>query len=104
MSDLPAFPKPSQLEEHEYLNQKQRRKALVELYYEQRGICACGCNREMLLSEGIYHPDAATLDHIKVQPMGHKKNDARSNLRAVRWDCNSDKGSRRNYDGSHRRA
>jgi len=95
MNDLPAFPKPSQLEGHEQLTPKQRRKLLVEFFYEQHGICACGCGRTMTLTTGDLA--SATIDHEKPQPMGHKKNDARSNLRAFRWDCNSKKGSRRDY-------
>ena len=103
MTDLPAFPKPHQLEGHETLTPKERRQVTVELFYEQHGICACGCGRIMIYTAGKFHDAAATLDHIKVQPMGHKKNDARSNLRAVRWGCNTAKGSRRDYDGSRRR-
>ena len=93
MFDLPAFPKPHQIEGHEYLTPKQRREVLRELCREQRMVCACGCNRLM-----TFVPDTmgtATIDHRVIQPMGHKKNDARSNLQAFRWDCNSKKGSKR---------
>jgi 5-methylcytosine-specific restriction endonuclease McrA len=98
MTDLPAWPKPHQLEGHEHLSPKEKRKVLRQLFHEQGGICGCGCNRSMMLLSDYF--ESATLDHIKPQPMGHAKNDARSNLRAVRWDCNGKKGSRRDYDGS----
>jgi CRISPR/Cas system Type II protein with McrA/HNH and RuvC-like nuclease domain len=97
MANLPAFPKPSQLEGHVTLTRKQKRVVTLELYYEQHGICACGCGYAMSLTFGLF--DTVELDHIEPQPMGHKKNDARSNLRAVRHCCNSAKGSRRDYDG-----
>jgi hypothetical protein len=97
VTDLPAFPKPAQLEGHRHLTRKQRREVLVQLYHKQLGICACGCGWAMTLAAGEW--DSAELDHRLPQPMGHKKNDALTNLQAVRHCCNSAKGSRRDYDG-----
>ena len=98
MTELPAFPKPSQIEGHVRLSKREKQKLTLELYYEQSGICACGCGWAMSLNPGQF--DSVELDHIKPQPMGHAKNDARENLRAVRHVCNSRKGSRRDYDGA----
>jgi HNH endonuclease len=47
----------------------------------------------MILELGYF--GSATLDHIRPEPAGCKKRDNDDNLRAVRYDCNSDKGSKR---------
>jgi hypothetical protein len=89
--------KPNQIEGIVTLSSKEKRKVRLELFNEQHGICACGCGRPMSLVQ--FRMNSVTLDHRKVRPAGCKKNDARSNLQAMRWDCNVAKGSKRNYDG-----
>lgn len=95
---LPAFPKPGQLEGIVTLTQAQRANKRQELYHRQCGMCACGpdskgCGRKM--SRTVGEMDSAELDHITPQPAGCKKQDADFNLRCVRRDCNSKKGSQR---------
>jgi hypothetical protein len=74
------------------LTPKERRKIRFELFNEQHGICACGCGQRMTLIQ--YQYNSVTLEHKKVQPMGHKKDDRRENLCATRWECNAKKGSK----------
>lgn len=93
MTELRAFPKPAELEGIVTLTPAQRAHKRTELYHKQRGICACGCGRRMSWEQD--RMDTATLDHIQPQPMGHAKNDNDTNLRVIRWECNSRKGSRR---------
>lgn len=85
--------KPSQIEGKITLTLKERAAKRKQLYYAQGGICACGCGRPMLLDAGYF--GSATLDHITPEPAGCPKRDNDDNLRAIRWECNSKKGSRR---------
>lgn len=93
MSELRAFQKPSEIEGIVTLTPKQKavkRRCLFDL---QCGVCACGCGRPMSWSVG--QMDSATLEHITPRPAGCKKQDADFNLQCFRFDCNSNKGSRR---------
>lgn len=91
--NLPAFPKPSQLEGLITLTTKQRAEKRKALFVKQNGICACGCGKPM--SEEYGRMDSCTLEHIEPQPAGHAKNDRDDNLCATRWDHNVAKGSKR---------
>ena len=88
-----AFPKPAEVERLETKTPLQRRATRLTLYLKQGGICACGCNRSMTLESD--RMDSCTLDHRMPNKMGCRKQDADHNLRALRWDCNSAKGSKR---------
>lgn len=79
-----AFPKPSEVENHVHLTPDERRAKRKELYMAQFGMCAC-CGEPMSPYPG--RMDSCTLDHIEPQPMGHSKNDADSNLQALRFDA-----------------
>ena len=85
--------KPHQLEQKITLTMEQRAEKRKQLFYKQGGLCACGCGRRMILDSGYF--GSATLDHIAPEPAGCKKRDNDDNLRAVRYDCNAVKGSRR---------
>lgn len=89
---LRAFPKPAEIEGIITISPAKRAHKRNELFHKQRGKCA-ECGRKMSLEHD--RMDSCTLDHIEPQPMGHAKNDADRNLRAVCWTCNAKKGSRR---------
>jgi len=93
VSELRAFPKPHEIEQIVSLTPKQRANKRRELFDQQCGICACGCGRPMVWPQG--QMDTCTVDHRVIRPAGCKKQDADFNLRALRWDCNVQKGSRR---------
>lgn len=87
------FLKPSQIEGKITLTPKERAQKRFDLFVQQKGICADGCGKPMLLSLGSF--DSATLDHIRPEPKGCPKRDNNDNLRVIRWECNMKKGSRR---------
>ena len=87
-----AFPKPSELEGKVTLSTGKRRKKLDELCAKQNMLCAISGKR-MTRTQGLWN--TATLDHRRVQPAGCKKDDRDSNLQAVCWKENFEKGSRR---------
>lgn len=84
--------KPYQAEGRVFLTKAQERKERQRLYREQKELCA-ECERWMTEVQG--HPNTVTLDHIEPQPAGCKKDGRRSNLRAVCFQCNYEKGSKR---------
>lgn len=93
MSELRAFPKPHELEGIVTLTEAEKREKRKELFREQRGRCACGCGRSMTMDLDVMA--TATIDHYTPNKMGCRKQDAEFNLRLIRWDCNSEKGSKR---------
>jgi len=84
--------KPYQLEGRITLSPRERAKKRVQFYYAQRGLCA-DCSKGMSLQPD--RMDSCTLDHIVPQPAGCKKDDRDDNLRAVCFECNAKKGSKR---------
>lgn len=95
MDQLPLLKhsKPSLAEGITTISPAERANRRNLLYWQQDGMCACGCGQRMTLVPD--RMDTCTLDHITPNKMGCKKNDNWDNLRAVRFDCNSDKGSKR---------
>ncbi len=92
MSYLPLL-KPHQLEKLETLTWKAKHDLREKLFIEQHGVCACGCGQFMCRLQGVFA--SVTLDHKTPNKMGCRKQDAAFNLRAVRWECNTKKGSKR---------
>ena len=90
---LRAFPKPKELEGIVTLTKAQKTAKRKELFKAQRGRCACGCGRLMTLE--LDRLDTCTIDHATPNKMGCLKQDADHNLRALRFDCNASKGSKR---------
>ena len=87
-----AFPKPSEREGKIVLTKAQERKKLDELCAKQNNCCArCG----IIMVRGVDSLNTATLDHIKPEPAGCKKRGNDSNLEALCWLCNTQKGSKR---------
>lgn len=84
--------KPWQAEGRVRLTKAQERKERDRLYREQNGLCA-ECGRFMLKGPGFR--TSVTLDHKVPQPAGCFKDGRPENLRAVCWDCNAKKGSKR---------
>jgi 5-methylcytosine-specific restriction endonuclease McrA len=93
---IPPIPKPYQKEGLVLsMTRKEQRSFRAEQFRIQKGICACGCGRPMSLIQFL--GNSAVIEHKVVQPMGHPKNWARSNLQLMRSDCNFQKGSKRDY-------
>lgn len=93
---LSRFPKPKELEGVVTMTPRQKTIRRRQLYLAQHGICGCGCGRRMSLE--LDRMDTATLEHHTPRSMGCKKNDSPENVYQVwRWDCNSEKSSKRNY-------
>lgn len=91
-----AFPKPHEVDKIETKTPKEKLSHRVFLYALQNGICACGCGRKMSLALDLM--STCTLDHIMPNKAGCRKQDANWNLRALRFDCNAKKGSKRLKD------
>jgi len=90
-----AQPKPRDIEGVVVLTKAQKKALRVKYFVLQGAICGCGCERRMTLELG--RMDTATLEHTVPRSAGCVKNDdPETNLTSVwRWDCNSNKGSRR---------